>query len=263
MPKVLNEDLQTLCSRFFSVLVDYSPQLSHIPLGKDITLIFWSFKVVIYSFTQLIKRNTKGVTLEVGVIVVKGQAAQHGRVGLAKLLFRDISLLIEVYKDSQFKVKIIIFTTILRFVGIKLSQVGQLLAVGLCLGGLQVYGLRVYSLRIYSMWVCSLRIYGLRIYSLRIYRLWICSLNNRGSLVHILVYRGIIVYSLRVGYGLANRISSKTTQVYRTNLVKYIRYKASNLIKFRRSKEFIFSIGLVQDFLLSLFHLVLLIYYII
>ena len=46
---------------------------------------------------------------------------QHGRVGLAELLFRNIGLLIKVYKDSQFKVKIVIFTAVLRFVGIKLS----------------------------------------------------------------------------------------------------------------------------------------------
>ena len=47
------------------------------------------------------------------------------------------------------------------------------------------------------------------------------------------------------------------------NLVKYIQYKANNFIKFRESKEFIYSINLVQDFLFNLFHLVFLIYYII
>ena len=54
-----------------------------------------------------------------------------------------------------------------------------------------------------------------------------------------------MVCSLRVGYILASTVSSKATWVYRINLVKYIRYKASNLVKFRRNKEFIFSIGLV------------------
>ena len=216
-------------------------------------LIFRPFKVVTYSFVQLIKGNTKGVTLKVGVVVVKCQAAQYSRVGLAKLLFRNIGLLTTVRKDSQFKVEIVVFTAILRFVGIELSQVSQLLTIGPCLG--------------------RLRIYNLRIYSLRIYNLQIYNLNNGGNLVRILVcggiivcnlgYRGIMVRNLSIRYTLAYKINSKTTQVYRTNLVKYIRYKASDLIKFRRSKEFIFGINLVQDFFLSLFRLVLLIYYII
>jgi len=46
---------------------------------------------------------------------------QYSGIGLAKFLFRNISLPTEVRKDSKFKVKVIIFTTILRFVGIKLS----------------------------------------------------------------------------------------------------------------------------------------------
>ena len=46
---------------------------------------------------------------------------QYSKIGLAKLLFKNISLLIKVRKDSQFEVEIIIFITILRFVGIKLS----------------------------------------------------------------------------------------------------------------------------------------------
>ena len=205
--------------------------------------VFQPFKVVICSFTQLIKGNTKGVALKVGVVVVKYQAAQYSRVGLAELLFRNIGLLTTVRKDSQFKVKIIIFTTILRFIGIELSQVSQLLTIGPYLGRLQIYNLRIYSLRIYS-----LQIYYLQIYNLQIY-----NLNNRG----------IIVRNLSTRYALARKINSKTTQVYRTNLVKQVRYKASNTIKFRRSKEFISSLNLVQDFLFSLFRLVLLLYYII
>ena len=231
MPKVLDKDLQILYSRFFGVLVDYGPQLNRILLGKDITLIFWSFKVVTCSFIQLIKRNTKGVALEVGVIVVKGQAAQYGRVGLAKLLFRDISLLTEVYKDSQFKVKIIVFTTVLRFVGIELSQVSQLLAIGLYLGGLQIYNLQIYNLRIYG-----LRIYGLWIYSLRIY-----DLNNRGNLVRILVYRGVTVRDLGTRCALAYKVNSKTPQIYRANLVKQVRYKAKDPIKFKVGEESVSS----------------------
>jgi len=40
---------------------------------------------------------------------------------LAKLLFRNIGLLIEVRKDSQFEVKVVVFTAILGFVGVELS----------------------------------------------------------------------------------------------------------------------------------------------
>ena len=40
---------------------------------------------------------------------------------MAKFLFRNISLPIEVRKDSKFKVKVIVFTAILGFVSIELS----------------------------------------------------------------------------------------------------------------------------------------------
>ena len=46
---------------------------------------------------------------------------QYSGVGLAELLFRNISLLIKVHKDGQFEIKIVVFTTVLRFVGIELS----------------------------------------------------------------------------------------------------------------------------------------------
>ena len=46
---------------------------------------------------------------------------QYSRIGLAKLLLRNISLLIKVYKDSQFKIKVFVFTAVFRFVGIELS----------------------------------------------------------------------------------------------------------------------------------------------
>ena len=64
-------------------------------------------------------------------------------------------------------------------------------------------------------------------------------------MVYILVYRGIIVYSLRVGYILASKVSFKAAYIYRTSLVKWVRYKASNYIKFRTSKEFLSSVVLV------------------
>ena len=90
---------------------------------------------------------------------------------------------------------------------------------------------------------------------MRIYNLRICDLNNGGNLVHILVYGGITVRNLgyggiavrnlSTGYALARKINSKTAWVYRTNLVKRVRYKASDYIEFRRSKEFLSSIELV------------------
>ena len=150
-----------------------------------------------YSLIQLIKGNTKGVTLKVGIIVVKGQAAQYGGIDLAKFLFRNISLLIEVYKDSQFKVKVIIFTTILGFVSIELSQISQLLTIYLYLGNLQIY-----------------------------------NLSDRRGLVYILVYGYIIVYNLSTRYTLARKINSKTTLVYRVDLVKQVVYKTRDPIKF-------------------------------
>jgi len=97
----------------------------------------------------------------------------------------------------------------------------------------------------------------LRIYNLG--RLYIYSLGGRRVLVYILVYRGIIVYilgyrgiivysivrNLRIGYILASEVNSKAALVYRANLVKWVRYKASDYIKFRRSKEFFYSFNLV------------------
>ena len=70
-------------------------------------------------------------------------------------------------------------------------------------------------------------------------------MNNGNDLVCILVYRGVMVYNLRVGCILANGVNSKTTWVYKTNLVKWVRYKANNHIEFRRSKEFLNSVKLV------------------
>ena len=63
--------------------------------------------------------------------------------------------------------------------------------------------------------------------------------------VRNLGYRGIIVRNLSTRYILVCKINSKTAWVCRTNLVKRVRYKASNYIKFKRSKEFLSSIKLV------------------
>ncbi len=142
-------------------------------------LVFRPFKVIIYSFIQFIKGNTKGVVFEISIIMVKGQAVQYGKIGLAEFLFRNISLLAKVCKNSQFKIKIVVFTAVFRFVSIELGQVSQLLAVGLYLGGLQI-----------------------------------CDLSNGRVLVDILVYKGIAVCNLKIGYILACKIGSKTTLVY-------------------------------------------------
>jgi hypothetical protein len=89
----------------------------------------------------------------------------------------------------------------------------------------------------------------LRIYSLGGGRVLVRILVYRGITVRILGYRGIIVCSvvrnLRVGCILASEVNSKAALVYRANLVKWVRYKASDYIKFRRSKEFFYSFNLV------------------
>ena len=71
-------------------------------------------------------------------------------------------------------------------------------------------------------------------------------------MVRILIYRvrnlgygGIIVRNFSTRYTLARKINSKTAWVYKINLVKYIRYKASDPIEFGRGKEFISFFGLV------------------
>src|SRR6266702_3607935 len=100
------------------------------------------------------------------------------------------------------------------------------------------------GLQICDLWIHGLRIYGLWIYGLWICGLQICDLNNGSDLVRILVYRGVMVCNLRVGCILANGVNSEAAWVYGINLVKWVRYKASNHIKFRRSKEFLNSIKL-------------------
>jgi len=67
----------------------------------------------------------------------------------------------------------------------------------------------------------------------------------RGVAFRNLGYRGIAVHNLSTRYTLARKINSKTTWVYRMNLVKRVRYKASDYIKFKRSKEFLSFLELV------------------
>ena len=46
-----------------------------------------------------------------------------------------------------------------------------------------------------------------------------------------------MVYNLRVEYILASKVSFKASQVYRTNLVKQVSYKARDSIKFKGGKK--------------------------
>jgi hypothetical protein len=54
-----------------------------------------------------------------------------------------------------------------------------------------------------------------------------------------------MVHSLKVGCILASKVNLKAACIYGTNLVKWVRYKASNYIKFRTSKEFLSNIVLI------------------
>jgi hypothetical protein len=77
-------------------------------------------------------------------------------------------------------------------------------------------------------------------------------LINKGILVYILSFKGIIVYNLGFGYALACKINPKATLTYSLSLIKWISYKARDPIKFKEGKGFN-SFDLFLDFLLSLF----------
>jgi len=64
-------------------------------------------------------------------------------------------------------------------------------------------------------------------------------------MVRNLGYGGIVVRNMSTRCTLGSKINSKTAWVCRTNLVKRVRYKASDYIKFRRSKEFLYFLVLV------------------
>jgi hypothetical protein len=78
-------------------------------------------------------------------------------------------------------------------------------------------------------------------------------LINKGILVYILSFKGIIVYNLGFGHALAYKINFKATLTYSLSLIKWISYKARDLIKFKGGKGFS-SFDLFLDFLLSLFY---------
>jgi hypothetical protein len=78
-------------------------------------------------------------------------------------------------------------------------------------------------------------------------------LINKGILVCILSSKGIIVYNLGFKYAPAYKINLKATLTYSLSLIKWISYKAKDLIKFKRGKGFS-GFNLFLDFLLSLFY---------
>ena len=65
--------------------------------------------------------------------------------------------------------------------------------------------------------------------------------NGERVLARILVCRGIAVRSLGTRCALAHKVDSKTPWVYRANLVKWVRYKARDPIKFKVGKESVSS----------------------
>jgi hypothetical protein len=73
----------------------------------------------------------------------------------------------------------------------------------------------------------------------------------RSTLTHSL--SGIIVRNLGFKYALAYKINPKATLTYNLSLIKWISYKAKDLIKFKGGKGFS-SFNLFLDFLFSLFY---------
>jgi hypothetical protein len=76
---------------------------------------------------------------------------------------------------------------------------------------------------------------------------------NKGVLVYILSSKSIIVCNLGVRHALAYKVNLKATLVYSLNLFKWVGYKASNSIEFKRVKESAFF-NLFLDLLLTLFY---------
>jgi hypothetical protein len=95
-------------------------------------------------------------------------------------------------------------------------------------------------------------------------------LINKGTLVCILSFRGIIVYNkgvlvyisssksvivcnLGVGHALAYKVNSKATLIYSLDLFKWVGYKASDFIEFKGVKGSAFF-NLFLDLFLTLFY---------
>jgi hypothetical protein len=72
-------------------------------------------------------------------------------------------------------------------------------------------------------------------------------------LVYILSSKSIIVYNLGVRRALVYEVNPKATLVYSLDLFKWVRYKASDFIKFKGVKGFAFF-DLFLDLLFTLFY---------
>jgi len=68
-----------------------------------------------------------------------------------------------------------------------------------------------------------------------------------------LSFKSVIVYNLGVRRALAYKVNLEGTLVYSLNLFKWVRYKASDSIKFKGVKGFAFF-NLFLDLLLTLFY---------
>jgi hypothetical protein len=76
---------------------------------------------------------------------------------------------------------------------------------------------------------------------------------NKGVLVCISSSKSIMVYNLGVRRALAYEVNPEGTLVYSLDLFKWVRYKASNSIKFKGVKGSAFF-DLFLDLLLTLFY---------
>jgi hypothetical protein len=76
---------------------------------------------------------------------------------------------------------------------------------------------------------------------------------NKGVLVYISSSKSVTVCNLGVGRALACEVNPKATLVYSLDLFKWVRYKASDFVKFKGVKGSAFF-DLFLDLLLTLFY---------
>jgi hypothetical protein len=76
---------------------------------------------------------------------------------------------------------------------------------------------------------------------------------NKGVLVYILSSKSVMVRNLGVGHALACKVNPEATLVYSLDLFEWVRYKASDFIKFKGVKGSAFF-DLFLDLLLTLFY---------
>jgi hypothetical protein len=91
---------------------------------------------------------------------------------------------------------------------------------------------------------------GTLVYILSFKSIIIC---NKGVLVCISSSKSVTVYNLGVRHALAYKVNPKATLVYSLDLFKWVRYKASDSIKFKGVKGSAFF-NLFLDLLLTPFY---------